>query len=164
MDADAVTRVLNDPIAQELLRSPLLPHVAYCGVDGFPRVVPIGGVWNGAAFVICTAPQAPKVGALRKNPKVAFSIDTEVNVQPPHVLLVRGIASLNIVEGIPTEYLQASRKGLPQEQWESFETQVRGLYPQMARIAIRPTWAKVLDFETRLPEAVQQLLNAQAYS
>jgi hypothetical protein len=164
MDADAVTRVLHDPIAQELLLSPLLAHVAYCGADGFPRVVPIGGIWNGAAFVICTATHAPKVRALMRNPKVAFTIHSEVNVQPPHVLLVRGIASLEIVDGIPIEYLEASRKSLPREQWETFETQVRGLYPQMARIAIRPVWAKVLDFETRLPEAVEKLISAQAHS
>jgi len=27
----------------------------------------------------------------------------------------------------------------------------------MARIAMTPTWAKVIDFETRLPDAVQRL-------
>jgi hypothetical protein len=32
----------------------------------------------------------------------------------------------------------------------------------MARIAIRPVWAKVLDFETRLPQAVANLLNGQS--
>lgn len=53
-----------------------------------------------------------------KNPKVAFTINTDVDVQPQHVLLVRGTASLEIVDGIPTEYPEASRKSLPQEQWE----------------------------------------------
>jgi hypothetical protein len=33
------------------------------------------------------------------------------------------------------------------------------LYQQMARIAIEPTWAKLMDFETRLPRAVEQLVN-----
>jgi hypothetical protein len=28
----------------------------------------------------------------------------------------------------------------------------------MARIAIEPTWAKLLDFETRLPRAVEELV------
>lgn len=162
MDAQDVAGVMNDPIAQELLQSPLLAHLAYCGADGFPRVVPIGGIWNGAEYVICTATKAPKVQALMRNPKVAFTINTEAAVQPPHVLLVRGVARLDIVDGIPTEYLEASRKAISLQQWESFETQVRALYPQMARIAIQPLWAKVLDFETRLPEAVQNLITGQA--
>jgi hypothetical protein len=162
MDPSDVTRILKDPIAQALLHSPLLAHLAYCGADGFPRSVPIGGLWNGAEYVVCTATKAPKVAALRKNPKGAFAIDTEHGVQPPHVLLVRGVAHLDIVNGVPTEFLEASRKALPQEQWASFETQARGLYPQMARIAIRPVWAKVLDFETRLPQAVANLLNGQS--
>jgi hypothetical protein len=154
-----VTRALNDPIAEQLLHSPLFAHLAYCGVDGFPRVVPIGYLWNGAEFVICTAPNAPKVRALRRNPKVALSID---DAHPPRVLLVRGTASLQIVEGIPVEFIEASRKSQPQEQWATFETQVRGVYRQMARIAIMPVWAKVLDFETRLPEADAALIRAQS--
>ncbi len=162
MDAEDVARVMQDPIAQELLRSPLIAHLAYCGADSFPRVVPIGGIWNGIEYVVCTATKAPKVGALMKDPKVALTIDTEASVQPPHILLIRGVARLDIVDGIPTEYLEASRKAVPPEQWETFETQVRGLYPQMARIAIQPLWAKILDFETRLPEAVQNLITGQA--
>jgi Pyridoxamine 5'-phosphate oxidase len=161
VDAKDVALVMHDPIAQELLHSPLLAHLAYCGADGFPRVVPIGGIWNGAEYVVCTATTAPKVGALMKDPKVAFTINTEADVQPPHILLVRGVARLEIVDGIPTEYLEASRKAVPQEQWETFETQVRNLYPHMARIAILPLWAKVLDFQTRLPEAVEHLIRGQ---
>ena len=34
MDPSDVTRILKDPIAQALLHSPLLAHLAYCGVDG----------------------------------------------------------------------------------------------------------------------------------
>jgi hypothetical protein len=35
---------------------------------------------------------------------------------------------------------------------------VRSLYEQMARISIAPEWAKVLDFQTRLPSAVEELV------
>jgi hypothetical protein len=48
-----------------------------------------------------------------------------------------------------------------EDQWAAFEAQVRGLYKQMARITIRPTWAKVLDFETRMPQAIEELVRAQ---
>jgi hypothetical protein len=46
-----------------------------------------------------------------------------------------------------------------EQQFRSFEAEVRSLYEQMARITIAPEWAKVLDFETRLPSAVEELLS-----
>lgn len=35
---------------------------------------------------------------------------------------------------------------------------VRELYDSMTLIRITPTWAKILDFETRIPSAVEELL------
>jgi hypothetical protein len=157
---DDVRRVLSDPIAEELLQSPHLARVAYEGVDGYPRAIPIGYFWNGEQFIVCTATNAPKVAALRLHPKVALTIDTET--MPPHALLVRGTASVEIVDGIPTEYLAASRRYVPSDQQQAFEAQVPALYPAMARIAITPEWAKVLDFETRLPVAVEELMAQRA--
>jgi Pyridoxamine 5'-phosphate oxidase len=154
-----VVRVLKDPLAQELLHSPLLAHFAYNGSDEFPRVIPIGYHWTGSHFVVCTPPNAPKVAALQTNPKVALTVDR--NTQPPHVLLARGNASVDIVDGIPSEYLEASRKYIPPEQWDAFKARVRTLYKQMARITVTPNWAKLLDFETRLPIALEQLLGQQ---
>jgi hypothetical protein len=89
-----------------------------------------------------------------------MTIDTDT--QPPHTLLVRGTASIEIVDGVPDEYLEASRKALPPEQWSAFEDQVRSVYPQMARITIQPEWAKLLDFETRLPSAVEELISERS--
>jgi hypothetical protein len=151
-----VVDVLNDPLAQELVHSPLLARLAYNGGDGYPRVIPIGYQWSGGQFIVCTASNAPKVRALQINPKVALTVDTDT--QPPQVLLVRGTASVEIVDGIPAEYLDASKKYIPEQQWQGFEVQVRGLYKQMARITITADWAKLLDFETRLPIAVEQLV------
>ena len=148
--------VLNTPPAQALLHSKLLIRLAYIGRDGYPRVVPIGWLWKNGRFVVCTARNAPKVTALQANPRVALSIDKET--QPPHILLVRGNAAVEIVDGVPDEYLEASRKYIPGSQWDDFETQVRGLYPQMARISITAEWAKLIDFETTFPSAVQELV------
>jgi hypothetical protein len=95
------------------------------------------------------------VKALSANPKVALTIDTEA---PYRALLVRGTASVEIVDGVPPEYLKASRKAMTDEQqYRAFESEVRSLYERMARITIAPEWAKVLDFETRLPSAVEEL-------
>ena len=35
---------------------------------------------------------------------------------------------------------------------------MRSLYDSMVEIRITPTWAKVLDFETRIPSAVAELV------
>ena len=96
------------------------------------------------------------MAALTANPKVAFTVDT--TAVPPHVLLVRGTAAIDIVDGVPPEYLAASRKGIAPDQWEAFEAQVRAMYKQMARITITPLWAKVLDFKTRFPTPLEKLM------
>jgi hypothetical protein len=156
MKQEQVIQVLNDPLGQELLHTNPLARLAYLGGDGYPRVIPIGFYWNGAQIIVCTATSAPKVRALARNPKVALTIDT--STQPPHVLLVRGTAQVQVIEGVPFEYLEASKKGIPQQQWSAFEAQVRTLYKEMARITITPQWAKLLDFETRLPDFLEQLI------
>jgi len=152
-----VLQVLNDPLAQELLRSNIPARLAYTGRDGAPRAIPIAFHWNREQFVVCTPPHAAKVQALQANPQVALTIDTDAF--PPHVLLVRGTASVEVVDGVPPEYLAGSRKIVGEERFPAFEEQVSGLYDRMARIAIEPTWAKLLDFETRLPRAVEQLVS-----
>ncbi len=106
-----VTEVMNDRLAQELLTSTISARLAYTGLDGFPRAIPIGFLWDGTRFVIGTATNSPKMHALRVNPKVALTIDT--NTFPPHVLLVRGAARIEIVDGVAPEYLEASKRYVP---------------------------------------------------
>jgi hypothetical protein len=126
--------------------------------DGTPRVVPIGFTWNGSEIVLCTTPNAPKLASLRRNPSVALTIDTEVH--PPLILLIRGDAVLDEVEGIPAEYLQMNGSyEMSAEQRVEWEREVRSLYPSMVRIVITPTWAKLIDFEETLPTAVEELVH-----
>jgi hypothetical protein len=160
MQRQDVARVLSDPIAQELMQSSIPARLAYVAADGFPRAIPIGFHWNGDEFVLCTVPHAPKVAALEANPKVAFTVDT--TAFPPHVLLVRGTAAIDIADGVPPEYLAASRKAIGPERWDAFEAQVRAMYKQMARIRITPLWAKVLDFQTRFPTPIEKLIRRAA--
>jgi hypothetical protein len=96
------------------------------------------------------------VPAIAANPRVALSIDTPT--QPPRVLLVRGTAMTEVLDGVPDEYLMANRKATPAESWEAFEGQVRELYDRMVRITVEPLWAKLLDFETTLPSAVEEIV------
>ncbi|MEV6306564.1 pyridoxamine 5'-phosphate oxidase family protein [Actinoplanes sp. NPDC051861] len=103
MDQSAIDDVLNRPLSQELL-SRDLARMAFIALDGTPRSIPIGIVWNGTEIVMCTATNARKLPALRRNPAVALTIDTESH--PPRVLLLRGQAELDPVDGIPDEYFQ----------------------------------------------------------
>src|SRR5829696_9088514 len=157
MRQEQVAEVMDDPLSQELLHSAIPVRLAYNGKDDLPRAVPIGFLWKDGRIVVCTSSNAYKVRALEANPKVALTIDTEA---PYRALLVRGTASVEIVDGVPPEYLEASRKVMKdEEQFRAFEAEVRSLYERMARISITPEWAKVLDFQTRLPSAVEQLVN-----
>jgi nitroimidazol reductase NimA-like FMN-containing flavoprotein (pyridoxamine 5'-phosphate oxidase superfamily) len=161
MDRDDVAEVLSKPISRELLASSIPARLAYTGMDGDPRVVPVAFHWNGAHLVVCSMPVMAKVRALRHNPRVAITIDTQ-GQWPPRVLLVRGTASIEHVDGVPQEYIEASRKVTPAEVFEDWEAGVRELYDEMVRITIEPDWAKLLDFETTLPKAVEDLIHAKA--
>ena len=103
MQPNEIAEVLNRPLSQELLARDLT-RLAYVARDGTPRNVPIGFTWNGSEIVMCTPKNAPKLPALRSNPTVALTIDTEVH--PPKTLLIRGRAELDVVDGIPDEYLE----------------------------------------------------------
>jgi hypothetical protein len=91
---------------------------------------------------------------------VALTIDTQ-DQWPPRALLIRGVARVEEVDGIPDLYIEASRKAIPPEHFESWEQGVRGLYDRMVLITVEPEWAKLLDFETTLPKAVEELVRAR---
>jgi hypothetical protein len=151
-----ITEVLSRPMSQELLARDVT-RLAYVAKDGTPRTVPIAFSWNGSEIVMCTARNAPKVSILRQNPAVALTIDTEVH--PPKILLIRGRADLDVVEGIPDEFLEMNGTyAMSAEQRVAWEAEVRSLYDGMVRIVVTPTWAKLIDFETTLPSAVEELV------
>ena len=50
-----IMQVLNDPVAQELIWSPIHARVPYTALDSTPRVVPLGFHWKGTAFIMCAA-------------------------------------------------------------------------------------------------------------
>ena len=159
MNRQEVTEMLAKPISQQLLESSIPARLAYVGVDGEPRAIPIGFWWTGEHVVMATVPKSAKVRALRKNPRVALTIDTQ-DAWPPRVLLIRGAARLELVDGVPDDYIEASRKVIPAEHFEGWDQGVRALYQQMVVITVEPDWAKLLDFETTIPQAVEDLARA----
>jgi hypothetical protein len=160
MHPDEITRILALPYSQELLARDVL-RMAYVAKDGTPRNIPIAFAWNGSEIVVCTARNAPKLPSLRRHPEVALTIDTEVH--PPKILLIRGRVELDDVDGIPEEYLQMNGSyEMTPEQRVEWEAEVRSLYDGMVRIVITPTWVKLIDFETTIPTAVEELAQQRA--
>lgn len=158
MNQTDVIEELSQPGARDLLDSATVLRLAYHGPDGFPRVVPVSFYWDGSEVVICTAPTAPKVAALSSRPEVALTIDLGNTPTDAKALLLRGVASLDIVDGVPDEYIAASRKALEGEQAAEFERGVRAMYDRMARIAIRLHWARFFDFGAgRMPRFLMEL-------
>ncbi len=159
MNRDDVIAVLNMPLSLELMNSDIHARVAYNGPDGFPRVIPVAYVWNGKQIVFCSPPNATKVRSIQRDPKVAITIDTDDF--PPKLLLIRGTAEIDIVDGVPEEFIKGARRQVPAEGFAEWEAGSRALYDQMARIVVTPTWAKLIDFETTLPSAIEELIESK---
>jgi len=47
------------------------------------------------------------------------------------------------------------------EQRAEWEAGVKSLYDSMVRVVVKPTWAKLIDFETTLPTAIEELMQRQ---
>ena len=152
MYEQGAVQLLSDEVAQQLLASTLPARLAYVWKDGTPRVIPIWFHWTGGELVFGTPPGAPKLKALSSGDKVAVSIDSDT--WPYHVLMVRGEASVEMVDGVAVEYAAAASRYMGEDQGRAWCDQLAGRFPRMARIAIRPEWVGILDFETRFPSAL----------
>ena len=86
MKHEEIAEVLAKPISHELLESSIPARLAYVGIDGGPRVIPMAFLWTGQPIVAYTLPKSAKVRALRKSPRVALTIDTQ-DQWPPRALL-----------------------------------------------------------------------------
>jgi Pyridoxamine 5'-phosphate oxidase len=142
--------LLSDPVAKALLESVNPARLAYTWMDGSPRVVPIWFHWTGDQFVLGTPPKAPKLRALAADPRVALTIDD--NQWPHKVLLVRGRASVGMLDDVSPEYELSAARYFGPEQGGAWVSTLRG--KPMARIAITPGWVGILDFQTRFPSAL----------
>ena len=149
--------LLEDPVAQELLQSTNPAHLAYVWPDGTPRVVPIWFHWNGKEIVLGTPVTSPKLKALSPTTKVAVTIDG--TVWPYKALQIRGSIDVQTIEGVVPEYALAAERYFGEQQGRIWVNQVTAMFPQMARIAVRPEWVAVLDFERRFPSAIEAAMS-----
>lgn len=144
--------LLQHPTSRQLLESKIPARLAYVWTDGTPRVIPIWFHWNGREIILATPPKAPKLKTLAKNPKVALTIDD--NTFPHKVLLIRGSARLQTVDGIVPEYAIAAERYFGREQGQAWVEKLRTMIPNMVRITVTPEWVGLLDFQTRFPSAL----------
>jgi hypothetical protein len=174
MDYREIVNLVNtDPVIRTLLEEPIPMRIAYLGLDGHPRSVPVNHDWNGRAFVFATPNSAYKVKAIAANPKVGFTVDvgagrpgleTRAKVSaligpPPPIfdyapmaMHGRGTAIVEITSGVPEEHIDASRRMIgDDEKWAEWARIRREETSGMALITINPTQIVVVDFVTRIP-------------
>lgn len=150
MTYEEIVETMNtDPVVQKLLQAPIPARVAYIGLDSQPRVFPISYLWDGQYFVFASPPTWYKVRSIEANPNVALTVDT--TDFPPLILSARGIASIEYDQGLPDVYVEASRRIVGEDKMPEWERNVRSEDRNMALIRVKPTWLKVVDFETRYP-------------
>ncbi len=152
-------RLLDTEMAKGLLNSRIPARLAYLAKDGTPRVIPTWFDWTGSEIVMATFIAGPQVrrpparpAALRASPAMAITIDTEGF--PPQVLSIRGQAMVTEIDGLVKEFETAARRYLGETGAEAFLARSSGPGVKMARIAVRPSWVGLIDFETRLPSHV----------
>jgi hypothetical protein len=151
--------LLESDVARRLLSSRIPARFAYIGLDGTPRVLATWFHWTGEVLAMPTFLAAPHVRhaagrlrALRANPDVAVTIDTEAF--PPEALTMRGSVEISEVEGIPLEYASAARRYLGEDAARAYLAEIDRPGTRMARIDLRPAWVGLHDFRSRLPSAL----------
>lgn len=150
--------LLDTDIAQRRLHTTSPLRLAYIALDGTPRVVPVAFQWTGEEIVMGGFAPSTRGRALRANPNVAITIDTEE--QPPEVLSIRGRAEVTEVRGVVPEYEQYMRADMPGEQADAYFAELRRRNVLMERIAVRPVWVGAVDFRTRFPAAMPEWLRS----
>jgi PPOX class probable F420-dependent enzyme len=141
----------DDPVVQRLLEEPNLARLAYIGLDGRPRVVPIWFAHLDGDIIMVTGPRAEKARALAKNSAVALTIDS---AKPPYnVLLVDGDAVLEPVEGMAPEYRPIVERYLGAAA-EAYLAQLLPRVKRQVRIRVTPRAFRVFDFVKRYPKSL----------
>ena len=141
--------LLNDPVAQRLLGSRIMAHLAYNWSDNTPRVVPIWFDWDGEAFIFCSVANSYKAKALVDGVHVAITIDSDTF--PYESLLVRGVVQTSMFDGVVPGYRDTAARYLGDQMAEMFVGNIGSMGVPMKRITVTPDWVGLIDFQTRMP-------------
>jgi hypothetical protein len=121
--------LLESDVARRLLSSRTPARFAYIATDGTPRVLATWFHWTGEVLAMPTFLAAP------------------------HVRHAAG-RLFRELDGVPPEYASAARRYLGDDAAREYLTQIDQPGTRMARIDLRPAWACVHDFRSRLPSAL----------
>lgn len=139
-----VQALLNKAVAQQLLHSTIPARLAFVASDGTPRVTPIWFHWTGTAIIFASGADSSKVGSLRRDPKVAITIDSES--WPYKVLRLRGQIVIEEVDGVVPEYELAAVRYYGPVHGQRWLDDRGQLGAKMARLTLQPVWAELVDF------------------
>jgi PPOX class probable F420-dependent enzyme len=142
---------MEDPVVAPLLAGPELARLAYIGLDGRPRAVPIWFAVEDGDILMVTGPKAEKVRALEANGAVALTIDS--NRPPYSVLLVQGDAAVEHVEGMAPEYRGIVERYMGAAT-DAYLAQVLPRVKRQVRIRVRVRSWRVFDFVKRYPKSL----------
>ena len=141
--------LLNESLAQELLHSAIMAHLAYVASDGTPRVMPLWFAWENGEVIFCSVAVAQKLKALTDGTRVAVEIDRDAWPYPR--LLIRGTVSLSDFPGIVPGYRETAIRYVGEQGAGMFIGSMESMGMPMKRIAIKPDWVGLYDFEARFP-------------
>src|SRR5215208_6409145 len=129
-----ITEVLNRPISQELLARDLT-RLAYVAKDGTPPQCPDRVHLERRGDRHVHDEERPEAPGSAQEPDGCS--DDRHRGAPAEDLAIRGRAELDVVDGIPDEYLKMSGTyAMTPEQRVEWEAEVRSLYDGMVRIVV----------------------------
>jgi PPOX class probable F420-dependent enzyme len=73
--------------ADVFLRTTRIAKLATLKADGSPTIVPVWFEWDGAVARVFTSPDSPKVGRIRRDPRVALSVEEGVGARESWVTI-----------------------------------------------------------------------------
>lgn len=84
-----------DPRAVELLQSSLIGQLGYCGLDGYPRVLPVWFEYRDSEILIGSKAGLYKGRALARDGRASLAVST--NDRPYHIVVVVADATVEVL-------------------------------------------------------------------
>ena len=81
-----------DPRGLELLGRTIIGQLGYCGLDGYPRVLPVWFEYRAGQVLVASKPDTYKGRALARDGRASLTVST--NERPYHIALVVGDATV----------------------------------------------------------------------
>jgi nucleotide-binding universal stress UspA family protein len=149
-----LSETAEDPVLEGLPVSPLVVG----GLAGAPAQAVLAAVRDAGAGLVVMATHG-RSGVPRA---ILGSVaDAVVARSPVPVLLIRGAATVEPMDGVPEEYAEATYRMLGDEGGRAWLAQIEAIdFTAWARVAITPEWVGILDFERRFPNGLERAVEA----